>query len=48
MFNPVYAKAARTPGALPPQALEKLIGKVRAVDMDEVRRKAVAGSTQAS
>jgi thioredoxin len=27
------------PGALPPPALEELIGKVRAVDMDEVRRK---------
>ena len=26
-------------GALPPQALEDLIGQVRAVDMDDVRRK---------
>ncbi|MEU0650203.1 thioredoxin family protein [Streptomyces umbrinus] len=36
------------PGALPPQALEELIGKIRAVDMDDVRRKAAAGSTGAS
>jgi thioredoxin 1 len=28
------------PGALPPQALEELIGKIRAVDMQDVRRKA--------
>ncbi|WP_149182536.1 thioredoxin family protein [Streptomyces sp. TRM49041] len=28
------------PGALPPPALEELIGKVRAVDMDAVRRAA--------
>ncbi|MFE7856170.1 thioredoxin [Streptomyces sp. NPDC057403] len=35
------------PGALPPQALEELIGKIRAVDMDDVRRKAGAGSTEA-
>ncbi|MFI6408694.1 thioredoxin family protein [Streptomyces sp. NPDC050548] len=33
------------PGALPPQALEELIGKIRAVDMNDVRRKAAAGST---
>ena len=26
------------PGALPPQALEELIGRIRAVDMDDVRR----------
>ncbi|AVZ75797.1 thioredoxin [Streptomyces lunaelactis] len=31
------------PGALPPQALEDLIGRIRAVDMDDVRRQA-AGS----
>jgi len=35
------------PGALPPQALEELIGKIRAVDMDDVRRKAAAGSAGA-
>ncbi|WP_327341528.1 thioredoxin family protein [Streptomyces europaeiscabiei] len=34
------------PGALPPQALEELIGGIRAVDMDDVRRQA-AGSTAA-
>lgn len=36
------------PGALPPQALEELIGKIRAVDMDDVRRKAAAASTGAN
>jgi thioredoxin 1 len=36
------------PGALPPQALEELIAKIRAVDMDDVRRKAAAGSAGAS
>ncbi|GAA2619317.1 thioredoxin [Streptomyces vastus] len=36
------------PGALPPQALEELIGKIRAVDLDDVRRKAAAGSTGAN
>ncbi|MDH6553898.1 thioredoxin 1 [Streptomyces sp. SAI-208] len=36
------------PGALPPQALEELIGKIRAVDMDDVRREAAAGSAEAS
>ncbi|MGX1908403.1 thioredoxin family protein [Streptomyces phaeochromogenes] len=36
------------PGALPPQALEELIGKIRAVDMDAVRRKAAAGPTEAN
>jgi thioredoxin 1 len=36
------------PGALPPQALEELIGRIRAVDMDDVRRKATAGSTEAN
>jgi thioredoxin 1 len=35
------------PGALPPQALEELIARIRAVDMDDVRRKAAAGSTEA-
>jgi thioredoxin 1 len=30
------------PGALPEQALESLIGQVRALDMDEVRAKATA------
>uniref|UniRef100_A0AAU2AE19 Thioredoxin n=1 Tax=Streptomyces sp. NBC_00093 TaxID=2975649 RepID=A0AAU2AE19_9ACTN len=30
------------PGALPPQALEDLITKIRAVDMEDVRRKATA------
>ncbi|MGW2618311.1 thioredoxin [Streptomyces sp. NPDC001500] len=34
------------PGALPPQALEELIGGIRAVDMDDVRRQA-AGSAAA-
>ncbi|WP_020133873.1 thioredoxin [Streptomyces sp. 351MFTsu5.1] len=32
------------PGALPPQALEELITKIRAVDMEDVRRKAATGS----
>ncbi|ALV32272.1 thioredoxin [Streptomyces sp. CdTB01] len=32
------------PGALPPQALEELITKIRAVDMEDVRRKAAAGA----
>ncbi|MFJ9539094.1 thioredoxin [Streptomyces sp. NPDC101225] len=36
------------PGALPPQALEELIGKIRAVDMDEVSRKTAAGPTGAN
>ncbi|MEV4227966.1 thioredoxin family protein [Streptomyces bobili] len=36
------------PGALPPQALEELIGRIRAVDMDDVRRKAAAGQTGAN
>ncbi|MGW3104274.1 thioredoxin family protein [Streptomyces sp. NPDC001100] len=36
------------PGALPPQALEELIGKIRVVDMDDVRRKTAAGSTGAN
>ncbi|MEI5525493.1 thioredoxin family protein [Streptomyces brasiliscabiei] len=36
------------PGALPPQALEGLVRKIRAVDMDAVRRKAAAGSAEAS
>ncbi|MCX5249477.1 MULTISPECIES: thioredoxin family protein [unclassified Streptomyces] len=36
------------PGALPPQALEELIGRIRAVDMEDVRRKAAAGSTGAN
>jgi len=35
------------PGALPPQALEELIGKIRAVDMEDVRRQA-AGSARAN
>jgi thioredoxin 1 len=34
------------PGALPPQALEELIGRIRAVDMEDVRRQAT-GSTGA-
>jgi len=34
------------PGALPPQALEELIGKIRTVDMEDVRRKAPAGSAE--
>lgn len=33
------------PGALPPAALEQLIGAVRAVDMDEVQRKLAARNT---
>ncbi|CCK24653.1 thioredoxin [Streptomyces davaonensis JCM 4913] len=36
------------PGALPPQALEELIGKIRAVDMEDIRRKASAGSAEAT
>jgi thioredoxin 1 len=32
------------PGALPPQALEELIGRIRAVDMDGVHRKATTRS----
>ncbi|MGQ4383504.1 thioredoxin [Streptomyces sp. SAS_270] len=36
------------PGALPPQALEELIGKIRAVDMEAVRQKAAAGSAEAN
>ncbi|MDW8803799.1 thioredoxin domain-containing protein [Streptomyces scabiei] len=36
------------PGALPPQALEELIGKIRAVDMEDVRRKAAAGSAESN
>jgi thioredoxin 1 len=32
------------PGALPPQALEELIGRIRAVDMDDVRRNATTRS----
>ncbi|WP_282703840.1 thioredoxin domain-containing protein [Streptomyces sp. CC219B] len=36
------------PGALPPQALEELIGKIRAVDMEEVRQKTAAGSAEAN
>ncbi|MFD1661581.1 thioredoxin family protein [Streptomyces caeni] len=35
------------PGALPPQALEELIGKVREADMDDLRREAAAQSTEA-
>jgi thioredoxin 1 len=30
-------------GALPPQALDQLIGAIRALDMDEVRRQVEAG-----
>ncbi|MBC9717449.1 thioredoxin [Streptomyces sp. TRM66268-LWL] len=33
------------PGAIPPKALEELISRVRAVDMDDVRRRA-SGSTE--
>ena len=36
------------PGALPPQALEELIGKIRAVDMDDIRRQAAAGTVERS
>ncbi|WP_326576096.1 thioredoxin [Streptomyces sp. NBC_00481] len=36
------------PGALPPQSLEDLIGRIRTVDMEDVRRKAAAGSTGAN
>jgi thioredoxin 1 len=36
------------PGALPPQALEELIGKIRAVDMDDARRRATAGTKERS
>ncbi|MFD5256394.1 thioredoxin [Streptomyces bobili] len=35
------------PGALPPQALEELIDRIRAADMDDVHRQAAsAGSTE--
>jgi len=34
------------PGALPPAALEELIGQVKALDMDEVRRR-IDGETHA-
>lgn len=36
------------PGALPSQALEEVITKIRAADMDDVRRKAAAGTTGAN
>jgi thioredoxin 1 len=36
------------PGALPPQALEELIGKIRAVDMEDVRQETAAGSAEAT
>ncbi|MFI0509868.1 thioredoxin 1 [Streptomyces canus] len=36
------------PGALPPRTLEELIGRVRAVDMDDVRREAAAGPAEAN
>ncbi|QOV34665.1 thioredoxin family protein [Streptomyces ferrugineus] len=36
------------PGALPPQALEELIGTIRAVDMADVRRQAAAKSASGS
>jgi thioredoxin 1 len=36
------------PGALPPQALEELIGKIRTVDMQDVHRKAAAESAEAN
>lgn len=36
----LYAEA----GALPPQDLEELIGRIRTVDMDAVRREAHAGA----
>ncbi|WP_370517108.1 hypothetical protein [Streptomyces acidiscabies] len=36
------------PGALPPQALEEVITKIRAADMDDVRRKTTAGTTGAN
>ncbi|MBN0042780.1 thioredoxin [Streptomyces actuosus] len=32
------------PGALPPQALEDLIARIRSVDMDDLRRQAAAGA----
>ncbi|MFE9095905.1 thioredoxin [Streptomyces sp. NPDC007264] len=35
------------PGALPPQALEELIGKVREADMEDLRREAAAQSAEA-
>lgn len=38
----IYAQ----PGALPEQALEDLIGKARAVDMDDVRRQVSAQEAQ--
>jgi len=34
------------PGALPPAALEDIIGQVRALDMDEVRATPATGATQ--
>jgi thioredoxin 1 len=37
---------AAQPGALPPEALDDLIGKLRAIDMDEVRRSIEAQRAQ--
>ncbi|SFG74124.1 thioredoxin family protein [Streptomyces mirabilis] len=36
------------PGGLSPQALEELIGKIRAAEMDDVRRQATAGTMERS
>ncbi|MEV7428121.1 thioredoxin domain-containing protein [Nocardioides sp. NPDC092400] len=36
------------PGALPPQGLEQLIGAVRELDMDDVRRQAAAAGQDAA
>ncbi len=36
------------PGALSPQALKELIGRVRAADMDAVRRQTAAGPAEAN
>ncbi|MGW6396029.1 thioredoxin [Streptomyces sp. NPDC055103] len=34
------------PGALPPQALEELIARIRSVDMDDVRRQAATPTAE--
>ena len=34
------------PGALPPQALEELIARIRSVDMDDVHRQAATGAAE--
>lgn len=38
----------QNPGALPPQSLEELIGQVRGVDMDDVRKKMAEQQAEAA